>query len=170
MFLQDCRMENSGGTMQHRVLRSFQYFCLPALVLCLAFTAQASGPHKFSAVYQILNVVDHGDHVQVRVSLRVFNNTGANITGATVSLVSSLMTLPVGPVFDWEKDEVPFANVALPFNPHVKIVGPPLVGTFSIPADEYENWKKGAGPRFVIAYLDAAGEQQNFRIDTAPAP
>ena len=159
--------------MQHRVLRSFRYFCLPVLVLCLALAAQASGPHKFNAVYQILKVTDqHGDggDVEVQVSLRVFNNSGAKVTGATISLVSSLMTLPEGTAFEWEKEEVPFTNVTLPFNPHVKTLAPPLVGTFTIPADEYEQWKKGAGPRFVIAYQDATGEQQSFRIDTAPAP
>ncbi len=156
--------------MQHRVLRSFHYFCLPAIVLCLALAAQASGPHKFNALYHVLKVTEHGDNVEVQVSLRVFNNSGANVTGATVSLVSSLMTLSVGPVYEWEKDEVPFTNVTLPFNPHVKVVPPPLVRTFTIPADEYENWKKGAGPRFVIAYQDAAGEQHTMTVDTAPAP
>ncbi len=155
--------------MQHRILRSFRYFCLPALVLFLALTAQASSAHKFSALYQILKVTEHGDSVEVQVSLQVFNHSGANVTGATISLVSSLMTLSVGPVFEWEKEEVPFTNVTLPYNAHVKVLVPPLVGSFRIPADEYAQWQKGAGPRFVIAYQDAAGEQQSFRVDTAPA-
>lgn len=160
--------------MQHRVLRSFQYLCLPGLVLCLALTAQASSPHKFSALYQVLKVTtpeghgwEDGDNVQVEVSLWVSNHSGANVTGATISLVSSLVT--GGPEFEWEKEEVPFTNVTLLYNPHVKNVAPALVGTFTIPAAEYAQWKKGAGPRFVIAYQDAAGEQQSFRIDMAPA-
>ena len=156
--------------MQHRVLRSFQYFCLPVLVLCLALAAQASGPHKFSAFYQILEVVQRGDDVHVKVSLRVINNTGANVTGATISLVSSLVSLPEGPAFEWEKEEVPFTNVTLLFNSHSKTIVSPLVGTFTIPADEYAQWKKGAGPRFVIAYEDADGGQQSFRIDMIPPP
>jgi len=156
--------------MQHRVLRSFQYFCLPALVLCLALTAQASGPHKFSAAYQILKVSERSDTVDVEVSLRVFNHSGADVTDATVSLVSCLVTPAEGLAFEWEKEAVPFTNVILPFNPHVKILGPALVGNFRIPSDEYEQWKMGAGPRFVIAYQDAAGEAQSFRIDMAPAP
>jgi hypothetical protein len=154
--------------MQHRVLRSLRYFCLPALVLCLALTAQASNAHKFSALYQVLKVTEHGDSVEVQVSLQVFNHSGANVTGATISLVSSLVVPPLGPVFEWEKDEVPFTNVTLPYNAHVKVVGPALVGSFRIPADEYAQWQKGAGPRFVIAYANAAGEQQSFTVDTAP--
>jgi hypothetical protein len=154
--------------MQHRVLRAFRYFCLPGLMLCLALAAQASGPHKFSALYQILKVSEDGDKVQAEVSLRVFNNSGANVTSATISLVSSLVA--GGPEFEWEKEEVPFTNVTLLYKAHVKTVVPALVGTFTIPANEYAQWKKGAGPRFVIAYLNAAGEQQSFRIDMAPAP
>jgi len=154
--------------MQHRVLRSFQYFCLPALVLCLALAAQASRVHKFSGLYQILKVSEEGDKVQVEVSLRLFNNSGANVTGATISLVSSLVA--GGPEFEWEKEEVPFTNVTLLYNAHIKTVVPALVGTFTIPNNEYAQWKKGAGPRFVIAYLNAAGAEQSFRIDMAPAP
>jgi hypothetical protein len=165
----NCRIENSGGTMQHRVLRSFQYFCLLGLVLCLTLEAQASNAHKFSALYQILKVTaQDDDNVQVELSLRVINYSGANVTDATISLVSSLVT--GGPEFEWEKEQVPFTNVTLPFNPHAKKLAPALVGTFTIPADEYAQWKKGAGPRFVIAYQDPAGEQQSVRIDTAPAP
>ncbi|MFZ0954606.1 MAG: hypothetical protein WAN17_20225 [Candidatus Sulfotelmatobacter sp.] len=142
---------------------------MPALVLCLALAAQASSAHKFSALYQILKVSEDGDNVQVKVSLGVFNHSGANVTGATISLVSSLVTPPLGPVFEWEKEEVPFTDVTLPYNAHVKTVVPPLVGTFTIPADEYAQWKKGAAPRFVIAYQDAAGEQRSFRVDMAPS-
>src|ERR1700683_3955372 len=156
--------------MQRRVLRSLQYLCLPVLLLCLAFAAQASGPHKFSAFYQILKVSEEGDTVKVQVSLRMLNNSGAKVTGATISLVSSLVSLPEGPAFEWEKDEVPFTNVTLLFNSHSKTIVPPLLGTFTIPADEYAQWHKGAGPRFVIAYEDAAGEHQSFRIDMQPAP
>lgn len=156
--------------MQHKVLRSFRYFCLPGLVLCLALAGQASSPHKFSALYQILKVSEDGDKVQVEVWLRVFNNSGANVTGATISLISSLVTPPLGPEFEWEKEEVPFTDVTLLYRAHVKTVVPALMGTFTIPANEYAQWKKGAGPRFAIAYQNAAGEQQSFRIDMAPAP
>lgn len=154
--------------MQHRVFRSFQYFCLLGLVPCLVLAVQASSAHKFSGLYQILKVTADGDNVQVKVSLRVVNNSGANVTGATISLVSSLVT--GGPEFEWEKEEVPFTDVTLPYNAHVKKIVPALVGTFTIPTDEYAQWKKGAGPRFVIAYQNAAGEQQNLRIDASPAP
>ena len=42
------------------------------------------------------------------------------------------------------------------------------MGAFTIPAEEYAQWQMGAGPRFDIAYLNAAGEQQHHKIDMAP--
>jgi hypothetical protein len=156
--------------MQHRVLRSFGYFCLPGLLLCLALAAQASGFHSFTGVFRVLKATSQDDgNVKVQVSLRVFNNSGANVSGATISLVSSLATLPDAPAFEWEKEQVPFTNVTLLFNAHLKKQPPALVGTFTIPAAEYAQWQKGAGPRFVIAYQNAAGEQQSNRIDMEPA-
>lgn len=155
--------------MQHRVLRSFQYFCLPGLVLCLALAAQANGAHSFTGVYKILKAAPQSDgNVKVQVSLRVFNNTGADVTAATISLVSSLVTLPEGTAFEWEKKQVPFTNVTLLFNPRLKKVIPALVGTFIVPADEYAQWQLGAGPRFDIAYLNVAGEQLHHKIDMVP--
>jgi hypothetical protein len=155
--------------MQHRVLRSCQCFCLPAFVLCLALVAQAGSAHSFTGVFRILKATAQDDgNVKVQVSLRVFNKSGADVTGATISLVSSLVTFPEGPAFEWESEQVPFTNVTLLFNAHLKKQPPALVGTFTIPADEYAQWQKGAGPRFVIAYQNASGEQQLYRIDMAP--
>ena len=153
--------------MKRRVLRSFQYFGLPCLALCLALAAQANG-HNFSADCKIVQVTKQDDNVEVKLSLRVINYSGADVKDATISLTSSLVTRPQGAAFDWEKEQTPFTNVTLRFNEH-KIV-PPLVSTFTIPAREYEQWQKGAGPRFVIDYQDASGEQQHQRIDVAPAP
>ncbi|MGC2172369.1 MAG: hypothetical protein WA623_13365, partial [Candidatus Sulfotelmatobacter sp.] len=81
--------------MERRVLRSFRYFCLPCLVLWLALAAQASGVHTFTGVYKILKATAQtDDNVEVQVSLLVINDSGANVTDATISLVSSLATLP----------------------------------------------------------------------------
>ena len=112
--------------MQHRVLRSFQYLCVPCLVLCLALVAQASSVHSFTGLYRIVKATAQDDgNVKVQVSLRVFNYSGANVTGATISLVSSLVTPPEGTTaFEWEKEQVPFTNVTLLFNPRLKKVVP----------------------------------------------
>jgi hypothetical protein len=154
--------------MKHKVLRSFQY-SLPCLVLCLAFIAHARNTvgRNFGGDYKILQAADQGDNVAVRISLRVINNSGADVRDATIRLASSLPTPPSDDAFDWQKQQLPFRNVTLHFNEH-KIV-PRLVGTFNIPAQEYEQWQK-LGPTFTIAYHDASGERQFEKIALAPAP
>ena len=75
--------------MQPRFLRSIQYFCLPCLVLCLALTAPARNTHNFGGDYRILQVTEQGDNVELRISLRVINFSGADVQDATISLTSS---------------------------------------------------------------------------------
>ena len=153
--------------MQPRFLRSIQYFCLPCLVLCLALTVPARNTHNFGGDYRILQATEQGDNVELRISLRVINYSGADVKKATISRASSLAPFPLREPFDWEKEQVPFKNVTLHFNEH-KVV-PGLVGTFTIPALEYERWPKG-WPNFMIDYKDAAGKQRHEHIALVPAP
>ena len=154
--------------MQPRFLRSIQYFCLPCLVLCLALTAPARNTHNFGGDYRILQVTEQGDNVELRISLRVINFSGADVQDATISLTSSFAPLPHHEPFDWEQEQVPFKNVTLHFNEHKAV--PRLVGTFTIPAREYERWRKGEGPNFVIDYQSASGEQRHEHLALVPAP
>lgn len=155
--------------MQRRVLRSIHYFALPCLALCLALAAQARNAHSFGGDYKILQVTKQDENVEVRLSLRVINYSGKDVEDATISLASSMVMRPEREPLDWEKQQAPFRNVTLHFNEH-KIV-PPLVGTFTIPASEYEHWqRKGAGPNFTIDFRDASGAQQHQRIDLVIAP
>jgi hypothetical protein len=154
--------------MQRRLLRAVQYFCLPCLALCLALLTQAKDGRNFGGDYRILQVTEQGDNVELRMSLRVINFSGADVKDATISLTSSLVRHPPSPAFDWEKEQAPFTNVTLHFNEH-QIV-PPLVGTFTIPAREYARWRKGEGPNFMINYQDASGQPRRERIALAPAP
>src|ERR1700686_3334675 len=79
------RIENSGGTMQRKVSRSFHYFALPCLALCLALglalTAFATVAYNFAGSYRILQVTKleakqgarQAANVQLKLSLRVIN-------------------------------------------------------------------------------------------------
>lgn len=155
--------------MQRKASRWFQHLCLPCLVLCLALVAQARNKDGLSFVgdYRVLQATVQGDNVEVRVSLRVINNSGVDVQNATIRLISSLMMPPGSETPAWVKEQLPFKNVTLRFNEH-KIV-PPLIGTFTIPAQEYAQWNK-AGASFTIAYRDASGVQRQQRITLAPTP
>jgi hypothetical protein len=148
--------------------RLFLYLCLPCLLLSLAVIATARSAANFGGDYKVIKVIEQPDNnVEVRVSLRVINNSGADVKDATITLMSTLHHMPE-PTEAWEKNQTPIKVAVLHYNEH-KIVAP-LLGTFTIPAGEYERWnqKGSGGPNFMINYQDASGEQRHERIDLAP--
>jgi hypothetical protein len=140
---------------------------VPSLLLFLALAALANNARNFTGVYKILKVTEQGDSVEVQLSLRVVNHSALDVTGATVSLRSSLKNSPE-PTEAWEKNETPFKDVELHYNEHKRV--PPLEGTFTVPAEEYKQWAKGRGPNFVIDYDDASGKAHHEEIEISRIP
>jgi len=149
-----------------KVSRLFVYLCLPCLALCLALTALAGSVH-FAGTYHMTNVTKQGDMVQMKLSLRVVNYSGAEVQGATISLKSSLPHPPSGDPNNsqpaWEKQLPTFQGVTLHVNEHKRV--PPLEATFTVPVREYEQWMKGAMPNFVIEFKDAEGKTQQEPVE-----
>jgi hypothetical protein len=181
--------------MQRRGSRSFslQHFALPCLALCLvaglalglAINAFASDARNFAGSYRITEVTRQAGNVQLRLSLRVINYSGADVNNATILLKSSLphpgsdlhsppaelrnqRPAPPDPESAWERKQPAFQGVTLHFNEH-KIV-PPLEAVFTVPAREYEQWMKGARPNFVIRFQDAAGRTQQQAVELTNMP
>jgi hypothetical protein len=150
-----------------RSSRAFQYICVPSLLICLALAAVASNSRNFTGVYKILKVTEQGDSVEVRLSLRVVNHSAPDVSGATISLRSSLKNSPE-PTEAWEKNETPFKDVELHYNEHKRVA--PLEGTFTVPAQEYKQWAKGRGPNFVIDYTDESGKAHHEEIEVSGRP
>jgi hypothetical protein len=127
----------------------------------------AKGAREFAGFYKILEATNQDDTVEVRLSLRIFNYSEADVQDATISLVSSLPH-PPGAAEAWEKEQPAFQGVALHVNERQAV--PPLEATFTVPAREYQQWLKGAGPHFVIDYQDASGEPQHRAIELMRRP
>jgi hypothetical protein len=127
----------------------------------------AKGAREFAGFYRILQATNQGNQVQVRISLHVFNYSEADVQDATISLVSSLPH-PPGAAEAWEKAQPSFQGVALRVNEHQAV--PPLEGTFTVPAREYERWLKGVQPHFVIDYQDASGKPHHQAIELMRRP
>ena len=145
--------------MSNRKVVSKYAAVLVAFVVVLQLLAAASVSAKngrdFAGSYQILKATDQGLEVEVKLSLRVFNYSSANVADATISLQSSLRN----PTFD---------GVTLNVNEH-RIV-PPLVGNFTVSARDYTAWMKGARPAFVIEFTDASGKVQRESIELVRIP
>jgi hypothetical protein len=127
----------------------------------------AKGAREFAGFYKILQATNQGDKVQVRISLRVFNYSEADVKDATISLESPLPHAP-GAGEAWEKEQPSLRGVALHVNE--RQVVPPLEATFTVTAGEYQRWLKGAGPHFVISYQDASGMPRHRAIELMRRP
>jgi hypothetical protein len=188
------------AAFQSRASRSFasgpfQYFAAACVVLCLALTAYATVAYNFAGSYRILQVTKldtrqgakQAANVQLKLSLRVINYSGTDVSNATVSLKSSLPhpgsdlrapareaaaasqhPVPLDPETAWEKKQPTFKGLTLHFNEH-KFVRP-LEATFTVPAREYEQWMKGMRPNFVIEFQDAAGKTLRLPIQLTRMP
>ncbi len=129
--------------------------------------AYAKGAREFAGFYKILKVANQDGRVEVRVSLRVFNYSEADVKDATISLENSLPHAP-GAGEAWEKEQPSFRGVTLHVNE--RQVVPPLEATFTVPAREYEEWLRGAQPHFVIDYQDATGKPRHRAIELMRRP
>jgi len=152
--------------MHRKSVRPIYQVLLPCLVVCLALGALAKNARNFAVDYRILHVTEKGDSVEVQMSLRVINVSGEEVKDATNSLRSSLRAIPRGEALDWEKEQPTFKGLTLNYNEH-NIVSP-LEATFTIPAREYNLWRKGEGPNFIIDYRDVSGGQRRERLALAP--
>jgi len=156
--------------MHRKSVRQIYQILLPCFVVCFAVAlgASAKSARNFAGDYRILHVTEKGDSVEVQMSLRVINVSGEDVKDATISLRSSLRPLPRGEALDWEKEQPTFEGLTLNYNePNI---APRLEATFTIPAREYDLWRKGAGPNFIIDYHDTLGAQRQERIRLIPKP
>jgi hypothetical protein len=141
--------------------------CVISILAFEATRAFAKNTGNFGGDYRVLSTADRGENLAVKVSLRVINNSGADVKDATITLGSTLHPMPE-PTEAWEKNQTPIHVVILHFNEHKSV--PPIVATFTLPKVEFEQWSvKGSnGPNFTINYQDASGEQRHDRLELAP--
>jgi len=152
-----------------RAISKYAVIAVASVISLLAVEATrvfAKNGGNFGGDFTVIKAVEQGENEVVKVSLRVINNSGADVKNASITIASSLHFSP-RPTDAWEKDQTPIKASILRFNEH-KVLGP-LVGTFTIPAAEYQRWsQRGSGPNFMITYQDASGEQHYERMDLAP--
>jgi hypothetical protein len=154
-----------------RAISRFVAIAAACAISMLAFQAAhvfaGRNTSNFGGDYKVIKVSEQGENVEVKLSMVVINNSGADVKDASILLRSTLHPMPE-PSLAWEKQETPIKIAVLHFNEH-KIV-PPIVATFTIPKAEFERWtQRGTGAAsFTIDYVDASGEQRHERLDLAP--
>ena len=157
--------------LRGRVISKYAVVAVACAISVLAFQAvqvfAAKSTGNFGGDYRVIKVTEQGENVEVKLLMRVINNSGADVKDVTISLRSALHQMPE-PTDAWEKEQTPIKVAVLHFNEHKNVA--PLVATFTVPKAEFERWsQKGVGgANFTIDYVDASGEQRHERIDLAP--
>ena len=116
------------------------------LVLVVAGAAFASQGRDFAGPFALGGASSSNGQVTLNFSTRIYNYSGANVAGATVTLQCqeqpNQVHLTVNPV-------------ALAANGSVKLSAP-----VTISQTEYDQWKRGRAPDLFIAYTDSSGASQ----------
>jgi hypothetical protein len=132
---------------------------LPALLglLLTASVGMAKDGRDFAGHYSIGGVSEQGDQVQLTLSLQLFNYSGADVKGATITLC------PAGPNVDVLAR---FAPVSL----WRTRTGAKLSQQVTIPRHEYDMLMEGTQPNLRIVYTDAHGQTWEKTAQLSPRP
>jgi hypothetical protein len=116
--------------------------------------AHAIDGRDFAGFYQLSNVTELVDEVQLTFSVEVLNYSDAEVTNATV-------TLEVFPFIDPPYGSFPAVSM-------LDRESVALSSHFTIPAEEFDRWQVGANPSLFITYTGANGNLVKRAIELTP--
>ena len=128
---------------------------LACLILLTVRLAPAKEGIDFPGSYELSNATDLGEEFRVTLTVRVFNLSGAAVSGATITLEDQFL----------DKESVLFR--AVPIRDHESIK---LSNDVTVSRAEYEHWQEGGTPRLRIEFKDAGGETVQGLIDLVDMP
>ncbi len=123
--------------------------------LC-ASPALAADGRDFAGFYRYEKTADLPSGMkQVTLSLRLFNYSGADLTGAALVLENRLpLGATLGSVGGVSIDDGADAVVS---------------GSFTVPDAEFQRWRSGGAPQFVLEYFDDEGDKVQRPVELIPA-
>ena len=128
---------------------------LAIMMNCWALPSLAENGQDFAGVFSITDMVDAVDEVTVSLSLKIFNNSGADVTNATVGIEQFP---PGAPLYEFP------SHVDIDYGAHITVTEPVLV----IPRTVYEHWGQGAIPLVTLRHFDEEGNQRSTVVDLLP--
>ena len=117
--------------------------------------ALAVDGRDFAGFYEVGNVRELGDDVELTFSVRIYNYSDADVTAATVTVQDAL---------DCRTSYMVFPDVSLPDRNAVR-----LSSAFVMPRREYERWQAGASPLVFIEFVNGAGNRMPKYVELVQA-
>jgi hypothetical protein len=126
------------------------------LVLVVAGAAFASQGRDFAGPFALGTASSSNGQVTLNFSTRIYNYSGADVAGATVTLQCQEQP---------EQVHATFNSVAVAATGSVK-----LSSQITVSQTEYDQWQRGRAPDVFIAYTDASGASQRRKVELTPRP
>jgi protein involved in ribonucleotide reduction len=127
------------------------------VVMSIATPVFADGTRNFAGQYRITGAISSAGNMSVTMNLRFFNFSGADVSNATITLLS-----PLDPAANYLSMKVPLIAVGKDFNRQSMKV--------TVPAIEYKRWLQSGSPFFVISYTNAAGKTERSVVELVRLP
>ena len=136
-------------------MRRFQMSAsaMAVLILALSFcsAAYSAGGRDFAGFYALTDAAQAGQNYTVTFTARVFNYSGAGVTGATLLLRGC--PSPGAPCSS-------FSNIDIGTSRPVQ-----LSTKIAIPAAVYAHWQHGGRPELEIEFTAPDGEKHSERVE-----
>jgi hypothetical protein len=133
--------------------RSFLVVCMfLVLAAFLAVAVHAAAETAgFAASYSLGAPAGTGGDVQITISLAVTNKNSFDVSNASITL------------HDPRAARVTYGNLNGLVLPSGKAV--PVSGSFKVPRQLYESWRKGSSPAMSVSFTDAQGNPVQMFIE-----
>ena len=126
------------------------------LVLVVVGVTFASQGRDFAGPYALGAASSANGQVTLNFSTRIYNYSGADVSGATVTLQCQEQP---------QQPHATFNSVAIATSGSVK-----LASQVTVSQTEYDQWQRGRSPDLFIAYTDSSGASQRRKVELTAQP
>lgn len=145
-----------GNSFSHLSLWHRAILCLSlCMTLSLPVHGWAANGRDFAGFYSLSNAVDVGGQMQLTLSARIFNYSGADVGGATIAVEDRMLP---------GTSYASFPGLAMAVDGNLTVSG-----QVTLPVAEYQRWQTGTQPRLRIEYLNASGGLIRQPIELSPS-
>ena len=150
-------VEVQGGRMYSMArFRVAQITAYLLVLLLAAVPTYAANGRDFAGFYEIENVTEQGPTVRLTFSVRLFNYSGAKVSGATLTLRDRILP---------PQANGSFPLVSLGDRESVRCSAEVTISRF-----EYTRWQRGGVPNLFIEFQDSQGNLVRRRAELTQRP
>jgi len=127
---------------------------------CSAVLLKAENGRNFAGTYRVHDVVDHGSIVKFDLHAKIFNYSGGDVNDATITVADRERVSPPAEAANFSGE---ISGVSIPYRKSVEVDG-----TFTVPAPEFEQIRRGVPPNVIVSYANEEGKSVHDAVQLRP--